>query len=68
MQHGIFCLRSSASVELTKVLKVKEFENLRADWVDGQIKYKVKNGIKVMIESRQLTALSNIKEPLISPL
>lgn len=55
-------------MELMKVPKVKEFEGLRGDWVDGQIKYEVKNGIKVMIESRQLTAPSNIKEPLISHL
>lgn len=45
-------------MELTKVLKVKGFENLRRDWVDGQIKYKVKHRIKVMVESRQLTVTS----------
>ena len=61
-------MRSTASVELPKVLKVKVLENLRGDWVDGWIKYKVKNGIKVMVESRQLTVLSNIKESLISHL
>ena len=55
-------------MELPKVLKVKVLENLRGDWVDGWIKYKVKNGIKVMVESRQLTVLSNIKESLISHL
>lgn len=40
----------------TKVFKVKEFKNLRRDWLDGQIKYKVKYGIKV--DSRQLTVTS----------
>lgn len=55
-------------MELTKVLKVKGFENLRGYWMDGQIKYKVKPRIKVMVESRQPTAHSNIKESLISHL